>query len=80
MRKYNTDRIMESIVCNKCGKEIKVVKGIAHEGVFHSAYQWDYFSEKDGEIHSFDLCEACYNEIVSGFVLKPEIAESTELI
>jgi len=37
-------------------------------------------SEKDGECHSFDLCEPCYDKMTAAFVLKPEIKEETELL
>ena len=39
-----------------------------------------YPSEKDGECHSFDLCEPCYDKMTAEFVLKPEIKEETELL
>ena len=46
----------------------------------HIEKVWGYFSKKDGEHHSFDLCEACYDRMRKEFVLKEEIWEETELI
>ena len=36
---------------------------------------WGYFSEKDGEHHSFDLCESCYDELLKSFLIPAEIEE-----
>lgn len=80
MRKYNIDGTIRELKCNMCGKELKIEKGIVKEGVFSSEYQWDYFSEKDGEIHAFDLCESCYDEMMKKCKIPPEIKECNELI
>ncbi|MBA4701772.1 hypothetical protein [Faecalicatena contorta] len=77
MRQYQLKETKEvtKIICNKCGKEIPVVNGRAEEGVFSVDYAWGYFSEKDGEKHSFDLCESCYNKMLASFRLPVEIEE-----
>ena len=38
------------------------------------------FSGKDGEIHSFDLCESCYDLLVQEFKIPPEKKEQTTLL
>ena len=43
-------------------------------------HSWDFFSEKDGEIHHFDLCEGCYDDWVGQFKLAVEVEEQTELL
>ena len=43
-------------------------------------YPWDYFSEKDGEVHHWDLCEACYDRLIRQFRIAPEIEEAVEFI
>lgn len=79
MRQYHhiqkTEEIKEinKIICNQCGKEIPVVNGQAQEGVFSVDYSWGYFSEKDGERHSFELCEKCYDAMLKGFHIPAEI-------
>lgn len=75
MRQYQIKETKEvnKIVCNKCGREIPVANGRAEEGVFNVDYTWGYFSEKDGEKHSFDLCEACYDEMLDSFMVPAEI-------
>ena len=52
MRKYQENGMLESVVCNGCGKKLVVERGILREGGFAVNYPWDYFSEKDGEPES----------------------------
>ena len=75
MRQYQVRETKEirKITCNKCGKEIPVENGFARAGVFQVDYAWGYFSEKDGQRHSFDLCEACYGELIRSFQIPVEI-------
>jgi hypothetical protein len=46
------------------------------EGVLQVGWDWGYFSEKDGERHTFCLCEACYDRIREQFVLPVTVEES----
>ena len=76
MRQYKMQETKEvfKIICNKCGKEIFVKNGIAEEDVLSVEKRWGYFSNnKDNEVHSFDLCEKCYDEFVSTFLVPVEI-------
>lgn len=77
MRQYQIKETKEinKIVCNQCGKEIEVIAATPREGVFSVDYTWGYFSDKDGEKHSFDLCESCYDKLLSSFQLPAEIEE-----
>lgn len=82
MKKYTmikTDTV-DKLFCNCCGKEIPVDKGIAQKGVFSVRHAWGYFSGKDGQIHSFDLCEDCYDEITGGFAIPVTVEDATELV
>ena len=67
MRKYNTKNEIQKITCNMCKRELKIENGIVKEGVFGSEYLWNYFSDKDGQVHSFDLCESCYDKLMKQF-------------
>lgn len=67
MRQYN------KIICNKCGKEILINNEIAEGDVLCVQKRWGYFSEKDNERHSFDLCEECYDEWIATFQIPIEI-------
>jgi len=82
MRKYldSNKKTLEKIVCNQCGRELELKNGIVQEGVFQGDAHWGYFSEKDGEHHSFDLCESCYERLLSGFSIPVTVEEQTELL
>ena len=62
MRVYK-DKKLTKVVCNNCGKNIKVNNSTIEEGVFFADYKWGYFSKKDGREDTFDLCEKCYDEM-----------------
>ena len=70
MREYKLtlqeEKVLSRVVCNGCGREIPLESA----DYFHGEKTWGYFSEKDGRQDYFDLCEACYDKMVSGFVLK----------
>ena len=80
MRKYGKNGQLETVICNMCGKKIIVKEGIVREGAAMFDCKWDYFSEKDGEVHHFDLCESCYDELISQFRIAASVEEQTELI
>ena len=56
MRRYRNGGMLETVICNCCGKKMVVENGILREGAISIDHMWDYFSEKDGEVHHFDLC------------------------
>ena len=76
----DTMRKENKIYCNSCGKRIVDTIGRDMEEYIHIEKIWGYPSEKDGECHSFDLCEPCYDKMTAAFVLKPEIKEEAELL
>jgi Fe2+ or Zn2+ uptake regulation protein len=83
MRIYSDERKqdkIQTIICNKCQKNIKVENDIVREGLFQANFRFGYFSQKDSEIHSFDLCEACYDQITREFLIPPEITEACEIM
>ncbi len=59
----------QKIICNKCGKEIMMEKGMYFQDVLSVEKRWGYFSEKDNEIHLFDICESCYDEWIETFLI-----------
>ena len=69
MRQYKKEDTVavEKYICNKCGKEITL------GDVLSVDKRWNYFSNKDNEVHHFDLCETCYDELVAGFQFPVEI-------
>lgn len=71
MRQYEMKEIKEikKIICNKCGKEILIQSEIPQEDYLSVDKRWGYFSNKDGQVDSFDLCEECYDSFVAGFLI-----------
>lgn len=80
MKQYNEKQELTAIVCNRCKKVIPLDKGILKAGVFSAAASWGYFSEKDGEVHEWDLCEECYDKVIKEFEIPPQITEATEFV
>lgn len=58
------------IVCNMCGESI--VKSSSGNFFDHLSItkEWGYLSNKDGQVHQFDLCEDCYNDFIYKFKIK----------
>lgn len=71
---------LNKVKCNQCGKELLVEDGILKEGCFSVDYTFDYFSNKDGYIYSFDLCETCFNQWTEKFEIPVEIGETKEFL
>ena len=67
------------VVCNSCGKELKMINGMMMEDAFEARKRWGYFSKKDTVEHAFVLCEECYDRIVSEFKIPVRVYEVTEL-
>lgn len=80
MRKMGPDGQLERMICNACGKKLVVKQGIVREGAISIDHIWDYFSEKDGQIDHFDLCEECYDQLTATFKIAVETEEQTELL
>lgn len=81
MRVYNSmDKSLIQVICNACGKKINVKNEVMKEEVLHVEKHWGYFSKQDGEAQKFDVCESCYKQIISGFVIPVEKDELKELV
>ena len=65
-------------VCNKCGRKLHYKHGVLKEDALMIKKDWGYFSKKDLQIHSFALCEECYDKMIDGFVRPVEISEKKE--
>jgi ribosomal-protein-alanine N-acetyltransferase len=82
MRVYSNrqENVLAEMKCNCCGKEMKVENGFLREGGFHVEYNFGYFSNKDGMKHVWDLCEECYDKIISNFKISVDESENRELL
>ena len=79
MRKEENGKLQQ-VICNGCGKELKIENEIVREGCFAADVRFGYFSRKDGLRHKFDLCEDCYDSWIRDFKKSPDISETTELV
>ena len=80
MRKYKNGGQLETVICNSCGKKLVVLEGTVREGVIRIDHAWDFFSEKDGEVHHFDWCEDCYDSMVKEFSIPVDVEEEIEYL
>lgn len=69
----------KEMFCNVCGRKIRIEDGILKEDVLEVKKVWGYFSKKDMQLHAFNVCESCYDTMISKFAILPEISEVTEL-
>ena len=79
MRYYDKEQKLTKIVCNQCGDETDAAGGLVRADFITVEKQWGYFSGKDLEVHSFDLCEKCYDRLRAGFKVPVEIRRQTEV-
>ena len=63
--------------CNCCGK---MLLSRTEQDVLTVEKRWGYFSEKDGEIHRFCLCESCYDRILAEFCIPVEVEATQEYL
>lgn len=68
----------EKLICNGCGRSLRQENGIYREDFVRIQKKWGYFSSKDMEKHTLILCEECYDNLVKGLAIPPEITEDTE--
>ena len=73
-------RRLVEVVCNRCGKKLKVKNGYLREECISVDKKFGYFSRKDGTAQHFDLCEDCFDELTAQFRLPPEKLTETELL
>lgn len=82
MRQYQRkeNNKLVKVVCNRCGRELKVENGYLKEGCFNAERSFGYFSRRDGIRHRFDLCEDCYEKWIGSFVIPVDEEEDQELL
>ena len=73
-------REIQPICCNSCGKMITIENGIMKEDAFEAKKEWGYFSRRDMEVHSFNLCEECYERIIAQFKIPVQVDRKLEVL
>ena len=67
--KEKITKVVDQISCDCCGqsctKEVPTIEpSFDHEYATIEA-TWGYFSEQDGTKYSVELCESCFNEVLT---------------
>lgn len=70
----------EKIQCNQCGNDIQVFDGSNTEDYLKINKKWGYFSKRDGVIHSFCMCETCYDRLIGGFMIPVQESDVLEYL
>lgn len=71
---------MGKIYCNRCGKMLHVGQTGQSEDCLKVEKEWGYFSAKDRELHTFYLCEACYDTWIRTFEIPVDREQVEELL
>lgn len=72
-------RCDRNIYCNVCGERLEAIPE-ANTLKEHLSIkkEWGYFSGKDFKVHSFDVCETCYDKWVDTFAIPIKEKTQTE--
>ncbi len=65
----------KNIICNKCEKKIEKNIHNYYDDFLEIKKRWNYHSSFDNEIHTFNLCEKCYKELINSFVIPINIED-----
>ena len=69
----------QECLCNGCGRPIGSC-GENREHPLRVRKEWGYFSARDLEVHEFNLCEKCYEELIRRFVIPVTVSEKVEVL
>lgn len=72
--------VNKAVVCNVCGRSLKMEKGILVEDAFEATKEWGFFSDRDLEVHKFTICEMCYDRIISEFKVPIKVSKKNEVL
>lgn len=71
---------MGLLVCNRCGKMLKVEHDIVKEDYIQIRKSWGYFSKRDGITQEFILCEECVESMTQEFAVPAVFSDTKELL
>ncbi|MBQ9119334.1 MAG: hypothetical protein IJY09_04645 [Lachnospiraceae bacterium] len=74
------ERTQAQLYCNCCGRRLKSVDGVLREDALCVKKEWGYFSKKDLQVHSFLVCEACYDRMIKQFHIPVTVEEKREVL
>ena len=79
-RKRTLEDGTRQVLCNKCGEDVRKYEGegenrksMGYYGLVDATFDGGYFSTdiRDGDIHTFSLCEKCVAELMKTFKIPP---------
>lgn len=67
MRIYKTEpkKVVDEILCDCCGESCRVTEPVVEYEYATIEATWGYFSDQDGSQFNIDLCENCFNDVLS---------------
>lgn len=72
--------INEIVRCNICERELNMENGILKEDALEVTKEWGYFSKKDLSVHSFVICEQCYDKMTEQFKIPVQVSKKNEVL
>jgi len=74
MRTYKTEpkKVIDEIICDVCGESCTITEPVHEHEYAELTAVWSYFSDKDGKKFNIDLCENCFDDVLS-FVKRQRI-------
>lgn len=79
-KRKNSEKAEVHVFCNICGRELDHRGDILLEDYIQITKQWGYFSEHDLELHSFNICERCYNVMEKHFRIPVDVGKVKEVL
>jgi len=73
-----TETEIDTVTCNFCGDLIRV-NSDDYSDYLHIEKGWGYFSNKDNQCHSFDMCGDCYDKMIDNIKISVEITKDNGL-
>jgi len=67
MRTYKTEpkKVVDKILCDVCGESCTITEPVVEHEYAELIATWGYFSDQDGKHFNIDLCENCFNDVLS---------------
>lgn len=79
-KQKDTKKAEVCVYCNVCGRELKHEGDILLEDYIQVTKQWGYFSDHDLELHTFNICEQCYNKLEKLFKIPVTVGKIKEVL
>jgi len=64
-------KVIDLVVCNFCGEFISKNEHEYLNDYVSISKEWGYFSNYDGQTHCIDICQKCYEKLLSQMKHKP---------